>query len=239
MIRTSATPAGGREVYTFTHAIGPESGHQLCPVRASGDAEASSGREHSAIRTWGSGCRKVNLHQDRATAVREAEVLPGDDFHSVECHESRMHRFSLIIRSIYAACLLGATANHARILFQHGLFWNYGGVAWPSAIYWTSLSILDPLTVLLLFIRPKVGIISTVVLIATNVAHNLAVVAYYAPSNEFLHRVVSSPLVLSQIGFMLFVGITTQIAWKGAKEPRQVRRNQSEVHGGGTRHLVG
>lgn len=109
-----------------------------------------------------------------------------------------------------------AGANHARILLQHGLFWDYGGLAWASAAYWTSLTILDPVAALLLLARPKVGIVGTIALIATNVIHNLAVTARYAPDGEFLARASSNPFIISQIGFMLFVGATARIAWKGA-----------------------
>jgi len=138
-----------------------------------------------------------------------------------------VQRGSLLVRSIWAACLLIAAANHARILLQHGLWWDYGGVAWGSAVYLSSLTILDPLTALLLFARPKIGILSTITLIFTNVVHNLAVMAHYAPAGEFLTR-VANPITLSQLAFMLFVGATARIAWQGVasdtrKQPLQMR----------------
>jgi len=127
---------------------------------------------------------------------------------------------SLIIRSIWAACLLIGGVNHARILLQHGLFWDYGGIAWPSAAYWSSLTILDPLAAALLFARPKVGVLGTVVLIVTNVIHNLAITAQRAPEGEFLSA-ASNLFMISQIGFLLFVGATTRIAWKGLEGRRR------------------
>lgn len=125
-----------------------------------------------------------------------------------------MERGSLIVRSIWAACLLVGAANHARILLRHGLFWDYGGVAWGSAAYWSSLTILDPLVAFLLFARPRVGILAAVALIVTNVVHNLAVTANYAPEGELLAR-LSNPFFTGQLGFMLFVGATAGIAWRG------------------------
>ena len=130
-----------------------------------------------------------------------------------------MRRGSLIVRCLWAACLLIGGANHARTLLRHGLFWDYGGVAWASAAYWSSLTILDPIAAALLFARPKIGILSTVALIVTNVVHNLALSAHYAPEGEFLIR-ASNPFILSQIGFMLFVGATARIAWKGIESAR-------------------
>ncbi len=126
-----------------------------------------------------------------------------------------VRRGSLIVRSIWAACLLVAATNHVRVLLQHGLFWDYGGVGWGSAAYWSSLTILDPIAAALLFARPKAGIILTIAIIVTNVIHNLALTARYAPAGELLARLASSPFLLSQIGFMLFVGATARIAWNG------------------------
>ncbi|HEX9946404.1 MAG TPA: hypothetical protein VGA98_02585 [Allosphingosinicella sp.] len=121
----------------------------------------------------------------------------------------------MIVRSIWAACLLIGGINHARILLLHGLSWDYGGVGWASALYWSSLTILDPLVAALLFIRPRIGIPGTVLLIVTNVIHNLAVTARYGPEGEFPVRAATDPFLLSQIGFMLFVAATARTAWKG------------------------
>lgn len=126
------------------------------------------------------------------------------------------HRASLVIRSLWALCMIGAGINHARTLLRHGLWWDYGGVAWPSAAYWTSLTFLDPLAALLLFVRPKAGIALTVAIIASNVVHNLAIVAHRAPAGEFLNHVALGPFVLSQIAFLLFVLATAKLAWTGS-----------------------
>ena len=123
-----------------------------------------------------------------------------------------MERRSVVVRSVWALCLLIAGLNHARILVQHGLFWDYGGLHPISAAYMTGLTLFDPLVAALLFIRPKGGILATVVLIVTNVIHNLATTAHFAPAGEFLTR-ASHPIILSQIAFMLFVVATARIAW--------------------------
>lgn len=113
--------------------------------------------------------------------------------------------------------------NHARILLENGLWWDYGGVPWSSAAYWSSLTVLDPLVAALLVLRPKIGIPSTVVLIVTNVIHNLAITAHYAPEGEFLMR-ASNLFVISQIGFMLFVVATAHIAWRGVNTGRTANK---------------
>lgn len=136
-----------------------------------------------------------------------------------------MQRGSLIVRSIWAACLLIGGLNHARILFQHGILWDYGGVGWASAAYWSSLTIIDPLVAALLFVRPRIGIVATVVLIVTNVVHNLAVTAQNVPEGELLTRAVSSPFLIIQIGFMIFVGATVRLAWKGVTTDTPIHSN--------------
>lgn len=128
-----------------------------------------------------------------------------------------MLRTSLIVRSLWAACLLIGGANHALILLRHGLFWDYGGVGWASAAYWSSLTLLDPLAAALLFARPKLGMAGTIVLIVTNVIHNFAVTAQRAPPGE-LPTLAGNPFLASQIGFMIFVLATARIAWKGVRK---------------------
>jgi hypothetical protein len=127
-------------------------------------------------------------------------------------------RTSLIIRSLWAAGLLIGGANHALTLLRHGLFWDYGGVWWASAAYWSSLTVLDPVAAALLFARPKAGIVGTIVLIVTNVVHNFAVTAHHAPPGEFPILTAANPYLASQIGFMIFVLATARVAWKGVRK---------------------
>ena len=128
---------------------------------------------------------------------------------------SMMERRSRIIRITWAACLLLAALNHARILAQHGLSWDYGGVGAASTFYWSVLTIVDPIAAALLIIRPTVGIPLTVALITTNGAHNLAITAMFSGEGEFLSRAVSSWAIISQVAFMLFVMGTAPPAWRG------------------------
>jgi len=140
-----------------------------------------------------------------------------------------VERRSIVIRSVWAACLMAAGLNHVRLLVQHGLSWDYGGLNPISAAYQSSLTLLDPLVAALLFIRPKAGIPATVVLIVTNVAHNLATTAHFAPAGEFLTR-ASHPIILSQIGFMLFVLATANTARRGidgGARPRAARTSRT------------
>lgn len=133
-------------------------------------------------------------------------------------HNPSVARRSIIIRRIWSACLLIAGLNHAHTVWQHGLIWDYGyaGLPWANAAYWSSLTLIDPLVAALLFLRPKFGIVCTPALIISNVAHNLTITALFAPPGEFLVR-AANPIIISQIGFMLFVVATARTAWQGAE----------------------
>ncbi len=132
----------------------------------------------------------------------------------------RVERQGRIIRLVWAACLVLAGLNHARILLRHGLFWDYGGVAWPSAAYWSSLTIIDPLVALLLVTRPTAGVPMTAAVITTNVVHNLAITAHHTPDDVLFRYLVSSPQIMSQIGFLVFVIATGRMAWCGVRGDR-------------------
>jgi hypothetical protein len=50
-------------------------------------------------------------------------------------------RTGLLIRIIYALCLLGATVNHVRAVHAHG--WMPPDLPWGTAVYWSSLTFLE------------------------------------------------------------------------------------------------
>ena len=135
-----------------------------------------------------------------------------------------MQRRSRIVRAIWAACLLLGALNHARILVQHGLGWDYGGVGAASAIYWTSLTFIDPAVAALLFLRPRIGVPLTVLLITTNVVHNVAVTALAAGNAAQRVEWLLSPQILAQVAFMLFVLATVRMAWPAEPSRQATRR---------------
>ena len=123
-----------------------------------------------------------------------------------------MTRLSLALRLLFAACLLGATYNHVRADIDCGLLCGYGfDAALPSRIYWSSLTLLDPLAAVLLLIRPRTGLVLTGLVIASDVLHN----SYYvASANQW-----TNPFYLSQVGYLVLVAAAAPVAWKGL--PRQ------------------
>ncbi|MFC3712652.1 hypothetical protein ACFOMD_08725 [Sphingoaurantiacus capsulatus] len=128
-------------------------------------------------------------------------------------HKASAERRGRIVRGIWAACLLLAGLNHARTLLQHGVLWDYHGVGGVSAAYWSSLTVIDPLIAVLLLVRPRIGVPAALLVISTNVAHNLAVTTRRLPEGALFGYVASSPQLLSQIAFLIFVVVT----WRWAR----------------------
>lgn len=113
---------------------------------------------------------------------------------------------SSTIRILYAVALAGAAWNHARIVFEHGLRWDYGGVPPFVAAFWTSLTFLDSSAVLLLFARPRAGLALTASIIVGDVLVNAWVgLAYGFDLASFA----------AQFVFMVFVLATIRLAWRG------------------------
>ena len=72
----------------------------------------------------------------------------------------RIWNASFSIRLVYALCLAGATYNHARIVAEHGLTWDYGGLPFLVSSFWTALTFIDALAVILLLASPLRGMVS-------------------------------------------------------------------------------
>lgn len=111
---------------------------------------------------------------------------------------------SFLIRFIYAICLAGATYNHGTIVAVHGLNWSYGGLPMFICRFWTGLTFIDALAVILLMIRPKVGLVLTVAIIVCDVAINSWVGMTYG---------FDTASFLAQILFLAFVISTVKIGW--------------------------
>jgi hypothetical protein len=114
----------------------------------------------------------------------------------------------VILRGTYAVCLLVATCTHVLIVVTHGLLWDYDGAPIFTRIYWTSLTFLDPLAAVLLLVRPRAGILLTLAIIVSDVAHNTWLMQRSVAADWRDFRYVS------QVAFLLFVLLTISRAWR-------------------------
>lgn len=115
-----------------------------------------------------------------------------------------------IIRCIYALCLIGAGFNHLQTVLMHGLFWDYNNASLFTCIYWTSLTFIDPLAAILLFYRPRIGLILTFLIIFSDVIHNTWITLKVG-------RDLLNYMYISQFLFLVFVLCTIKFPWKAHK----------------------
>lgn len=114
-------------------------------------------------------------------------------------------RLAWAIRMVWIVCLAAGTYNHSAILIHHGWDWRYGGLPIGTVIFWTSLTLLDPLVAVLLFLKPKLAAIMLMILMASDVANNTWVVLKYGGE---------SWMVASQWIFLVFVLTTISFVWR-------------------------
>jgi hypothetical protein len=118
-------------------------------------------------------------------------------------------RLALAIRIVYMLCLTAATYNHALIVIHHGWGWNYGGMPIGTAVFWTSLTLLDPFVATLLIWKPRPAVILLVILIVSDVAHNTWVILNYGGEVW---------MVAAQWIFLAFVLTTIVFVWRATSE---------------------
>ena len=113
-----------------------------------------------------------------------------------------------LILLIYMFCFLWATKNHVIDIWRGGLLpYKYAPLAFN--IYWTSLTLLDPITIILLYCLPYHGMIVAVLIMVSDIAVNLY--ATYALWNSDLF---SNTILQLQILFGIFLFLTVPILWK-------------------------
>lgn len=111
---------------------------------------------------------------------------------------------SFLIRLIYAICLAGASFNHARIVVAHGLDWNYGGLPVFVCVFWTALTFVDALAVILLMTKPLLGLgLATAIMVCDVVINAWVGMRYGFDVASFA----------AQALFLLFVMSTVCTAW--------------------------
>jgi hypothetical protein len=126
-------------------------------------------------------------------------------------------RAGLLIRSVYALCLLVATSTHVAPLLQHGLSWDYGGVGRMTAAFWTSLAIADPVAAACLFLWPRIGLILTTAIIGLDVIHNGIVFGDVLRRSAEFHLWTYAAFFGLQVAFLLFVIATVRVPWSQAR----------------------
>lgn len=80
-----------------------------------------------------------------------------------------------LARLIWVLCLLIGTGFHLVDLIGSG--GAYPGYPVGTVVFWNALTVLDPVAATLLFWRPRLGVVVTLAIMLTDVAHNVWAVA--------------------------------------------------------------
>jgi len=117
-----------------------------------------------------------------------------------------------LVKAIFTIYIFGfsyGTINHVIDIHRDGLL-GYDYVPFVINIYWTTLTVLDPLAIILLLFFPFPGMALSVLIMITDLAVNISVTLYY-----FFHTsALSDGRLFLQIAFGLFVFFTVPLAWK-------------------------
>jgi hypothetical protein len=127
-----------------------------------------------------------------------------------------MTNASLALRIVYALCLTGATYTHVVLHVRYGaLLGGLEGLGIPvgSRYYWSSLTLLDPLAAVLMFIRPRVGLALAGAIIVSDVANNSWIWHHLGTTLDARYW--------AQVAFLIFLFATIFFAWRGL--PRKNR----------------
>jgi hypothetical protein len=123
-----------------------------------------------------------------------------------------------IVRWIYAIGFLAGTYTHARGILANGFLAT--PVPFAIGLYWDALTVLDPLTVLLLWWRPKLGLWLAVAIMLSDISINTRVYLAGYFGVPMAHMVPLS--LFEQSLFGLFVLLTAPLAYTqltGQKQP--------------------
>jgi hypothetical protein len=137
-----------------------------------------------------------------------------------------MSKRSILLRSFYAICLVLGTITHVLVDVRYGvLLAGLEPLGYPTGVrlYWASLALLDPAAAILLFARPRVGLVLCAVIIATDVLNN-SWVAYHSAefgplvlgNSQTVHNHSPNLSLILEIAFCIFVFVTIRYAWKGS-----------------------
>lgn len=106
-------------------------------------------------------------------------------------------------RTVWALCLAIGTCTHVAALIYG---WS-DRVPIASVVFWNSLTVLDPLAAVLLFLRPRIGVALTLAIMVSDVGHNVWAIAAFG---AMVWPVVAQAL------FLIFVLATARLIWRDA-----------------------
>ena len=111
---------------------------------------------------------------------------------------------------VFGAAFAGATCNHLADLVRGGWlpYTKWYGTPEILNLYWTGLTFLDPLAIIVLFFNVRAGYALALCIMLTDVPINL-----YANAKYWRLPLTESHALMMQIGFLLFLSATVRRVW--------------------------
>ena len=122
-----------------------------------------------------------------------------------------MTKASRTLRIVYAICLVGATCVHVAFHLRFGVFLEAlagSGYSLGTRIFWSSLTLLDPIAALLLFFHPCAGLALACIIIVCDVVHNSWILHHFGMAPDAAYW--------AQVTFLIFLLATIRSAWRGS-----------------------
>ncbi|HTV83141.1 MAG TPA: hypothetical protein VME18_10855 [Acidobacteriaceae bacterium] len=92
-------------------------------------------------------------------------------------------------------------------MIRHDWDWNCGGIPIGTRIFWTSLTLPDPLVGALVFLKPQPAALMLVILMVSDAAQNTWIIHRYGGKGW---------MVTDQWIFLIFVLFTISFVWRAA-----------------------
>ena len=102
------------------------------------------------------------------------------------------------------------SSTHIAWAIENGFFSKNYNASMVSMIFWDSLTFLDPIAAILLFLKPKSGIYLTLIIILVDIIHNNTIYfnELYLQSLPLGDWIIKYWMILGQLIFAVFVMIT-------------------------------
>ena len=107
--------------------------------------------------------------------------------------------------------MLGGASTHIIWIFNNGIFSHNTNHPFGSTIFWDCLTFVDIIAALFLILRPRLGVVLTLIIIIIDVIHNnLLLILYKQHIGDIglLNWAVNYWMLIAQLLFMTFVILT-------------------------------
>lgn len=112
---------------------------------------------------------------------------------------------------IQMIALLMGTSTHVAWVIKNGFLSSLYNAPLFSKLFWDALTFIDPLAAILLFLKPKIGVYLTLIIIMSDIIHNNIIYVdelYLNPPPSIIEWFKTYWMIAGQIGFGLFVILT-------------------------------